>query len=556
MTNEGQQRKKAASIKEEIRRNAAYRREKTNGSSSTAPRFDVISDIAVSKASSTESPTPITSQSPAPATSVTSTIPDPLEQQAFFFSSMGFNEHHQMPSTGPVGSSTVEANFIGKYLGFVFPAMFPFYRPTLFETGSSWLLHLLWKRQPARHAAVGLSCYIFTQALTDVRARGDNTGDFADCRAARWEEVNAHTDRCFQSLRTELSALDKHTKLANMNRVELFECVIQALVLEMGIGKANPLRSHLAPAFGLFHDIMNPNYHCANESPQLKLVGVLLNIEEPLWTSPNSGSRIWSPTQTGFRFCAAYLAFVDVIASTALQTPPKLLSYHDTILTQTDNGIYNVTEVQVQLSGIIGVRNWVIRSIAATSALDAWKQASIKDHSLSVMELENRASYIASELKANISKLEDDLYKTPTAPAGLRAPFDSSPNPAASSTPSLVWANTAHLYLMVVVLGWQVSNLDIRATVARVIALLHNIPSYQFRAFAWPVCVAGCLALENEEDTIRAIFQKLGKVDTVGALDDARQIMEEVWRRRETLDAKTWDLAACFAAFGEPIMLV
>jgi hypothetical protein len=95
-------------------------------------------------------------------------------------------EHRCSSSMGK--SSVIDIEFIMNYLEFVFPTIFPFYRPALSETGRSWLLLLLGRSKIAYHSALRLSCYFFTIALTK------HTG----CKQMRWKEVEEQANKCFR----------------------------------------------------------------------------------------------------------------------------------------------------------------------------------------------------------------------------------------------------------------------------------------------------------------------------------------------------------------------
>jgi hypothetical protein len=169
------------------------------------------------------------------------------------------------------------------------------------------------------------------------------------------------------------------------------------------------------------------------------------------------------------------------------------------------------------------------------------------------VQLVNRASCIADMLKMGMLEIRNEPPASDTRP---RAPFDMAPNPSASCMSTLIWALAAQLYLTIVVSGWQLSNPDIRTNVAQIIELLKAVPPHHLRALAWPICVAGSLALEAEEESFSALFKKTRKVDTAGALDDTRQIIEQVWQRRGAIDPTTWNLASCFSILGSPILLI
>ncbi|KAF2640796.1 hypothetical protein P280DRAFT_507397 [Massarina eburnea CBS 473.64] len=564
-----QQRQKTEWLKNEIKRKATYRREKANANIKTGDlrkathdvtdtrKFDVVFDMVME---GNLAPIETMDDVMGMTGGRTGTPTAGSGETAFTPFSLLPSRNHQWSENDCTccikQSPDIETDFITKYFDFVFPALFPFYRPALFETGRSWLLALLGKSKVAYHSTVGLSCYFFTMALTGA----DVEGEHDNCKELRWEEVEQQTNKCFESIRTDMLTLNlksRDTEATNLERVHMMESVVQVLIFEIALGNSAPWNSHLPPAFALLDEIMTISDPSALSQAQSQsyLTTTLLSIGSPLWTRPGYGTYVWSPDQTGFRFCAGFLLFIDVIASTALRQSPKLLKYHADILTEMDDGIFAISDAEVRLSSIVGCRNWVVRSIARVAALEAWKLEQINEKRLSVVEMVGRAEGIAAELRTGILGIQNGAMESGLGMMEHRAPFDMRPNPHDSARSTIIWAHAAQLYLAVVVSGWQMSNTEVRANVTRIIELLTTVPAYQLRAFAWPLCVAGCLALGEEESFFTALVSNQGKVYTAGALDDVRQIMRRVWQRRTTLDVHTWTLASCFNVMGSPVLL-
>jgi hypothetical protein len=212
METDKQQRQKAILLKEEVKHKAALRREKSSTSSNRVAQedalhqFNIIPDIVVVK--DPLSINPVNSVVPNDQTSASTSIPTlPTIPVPFPFSLLPNdvqNYHYPQPMKP---SLPIEADFINKYIDFVFPALFPFYRPSLFDTGRSWLLELFEKSRIAHYAALSISCYFFTMALVGLEG---TSGDHAECRLLRWDEVEQHTQSCFDSLRTNILTFDSN----------------------------------------------------------------------------------------------------------------------------------------------------------------------------------------------------------------------------------------------------------------------------------------------------------------------------------------------------------
>jgi hypothetical protein len=230
------------------------------------------------------------------------------------------------------------------------------------------------------------------------------------CKAARWEEVDREAQRCFVGLRSELAAqnlLARNMPVTTLEKVELMMGITQVIALETSMGQSAHWNTHLSAALVLFEDVMSdPGARSTYRGlRQTKFASVLLGIGDPLWTNPGICNHIWSPDQSGFRFCAGFLIFMDVMASTALSEQPKLIRYHKEVFAQPDDGLPSVGEAEIRLSGIVGCSNSVIGLIAEISVLSYQKLHQVQsDRSMNEDWLE--CSYnIEAKLRNNIDAI-------------------------------------------------------------------------------------------------------------------------------------------------------
>jgi hypothetical protein len=543
------QKQKATMLKEEIKRKAAQKREKAHVSNratdQTAGRgFDIISDVTfagdVLNVRST-------------ASDLTGQQRDDLQRARTLVASLPWGHQHDDRSETLDQASASEMNFIMKYLDFFFPAIFPYYQPHVFDSGRTWLLTTLRKSKIAYHAVLGLACYYFTMTLTDVETGSEHM----NCKLMRWEEVDEEVKKCFESLRSDIAALNLNSAeltTTTLEKAELLTGITQLIVLEMSMGRAGPWDTHLPAVVSLFEEVMaSPEARTTyRDLPQSDFASVLLGIGEPLWTNPGVCNHIWSPGQGGFRFCAGLLILIDVVASTALQQPPRLVRYHDRVLARHDDGFPTAGDAEIRLSAMFGCRNWVTRSIAEISTLDSWKKDRLRSNNLSVAELDERAAKIDATLLKNIDDvILNDTSRTWDDRLGPQEQASLSD----SRTSTLIWGYATKLYFLTVVDGWCHSALGDHL-VSRVIGLLLKVSPEKIRTLAWPLCVAGCLALGAERMSFLGIIERLPKTQRAGALDDAQHIMQEVWRLSATFDPEEWSIAACFAVSGTPILIL
>jgi len=447
-------------------------------------------------------------------------------------------------------ASDYEIDFITKYLDYVFPSLFPFYRPAIFETGRSWLLSLLRHNRIAFHSALSLTSYFFTIALRD--AYGDA---YSDCTTELWSRLEKQTDRCFEMIHTDMLDLNLRNKTATvLDKVYVMESVIQILMFEAVLGRSADWNLHLTAALALFDEVLS-----GVDSHNSKMISLLHSIGTPFWYKAEYDHYMWNPDQAGFRFFAALLIFIDIIASTALAQPPRLSPYHSDLLANQDDGAPILGFTHLRLSAVIGCQNSVIVSIGQIAALYAWKQSVKRKGRLQILEVVERAARISASLNSTLATFDSkESLQPPELPLNL--PFQSyavrSGASASFITTTRIWIHAAQVYLAVVVSGWQPSDAEVRGGVSRILKLLHNVPSNHIRTLAWPLCVAGCLASVNQEQEFRDIFTAKKEVELVGSLNEARRVMEKVWQSRMTLDTATWDLTTCFSILGKPVLLI
>ncbi|KAJ9614100.1 hypothetical protein H2200_002236 [Cladophialophora chaetospira] len=449
-----------------------------------------------------------------------------------------------------------EIDFLMKYLDYVFPLLFPFYQPSLHETGRSWIMTLLRRSRVAFHSAMSLTAYFFVFTLIN-----SYPGQHDDCKGQLWEKIGSQTDMCFEMIQQDIRDLSlRGAQTTLLEKARVMESITQFLIFEVSLSHSANWSLHLTPALALLEEIWQSSTTKDSDS---QMLAVLDGMGPVLWFGGPSGGYVWSPEQAGFRFFTGLLLFIDIIASTSLAQPPRLVEYHTHLLADQDSGEPDYMMVPIQFSSLIGCQNWVLLAISQITLLDTWKKDMKRAARLSMMELVDRASHISRILKDGISRL-DKLNSSPRKDNPLQLPLRAyintplSISSRLSTAPTRIWAHAAQIYLAVAVSGWQPSNAEIRSGVAQILELLRTVDCSTFlRTLAWPLCVAGCMSEAGiHEQEFRHLFAGTDELSMVGALGEARKIIEKVWESRETLDRETWDLAACFRILGTPALLV
>ncbi|KAF1841394.1 uncharacterized protein K460DRAFT_379483 [Cucurbitaria berberidis CBS 394.84] len=442
------------------------------------------------------------------------------------------------------GSDTILLMF---YLEYLLPLLFPFYRPSVLEGGRAWILEMMTRSPVIRQTAFCQSSYFFSLA----RGTGDGDGD------VHWETLLAQTRDAFEMLRQALRIIDGAGIAEHLHgAVRILASIMQVQRFEVAILCFDNCQAHLNAAVALFKQLLDSP---GVTDPNSSFKAVLTGLGPSSWIPLAPSVEMPSPEQAAFRFSSALLVLDDIIASTVLQEPPKLYEYHRSLLSNIDGN-----DPAINLEAIVGCQNWVLLEIGEIVVLDAWKVQCRRAGVLDVMELVHRATSIKVSLESQLARLETDplcVSKESNSLLDVFA-FDHGRHTRSLASQSnlvtRVWAHAALIYLSVVVPGWQPASVDVYYHVSRAVELIrHQIsPPELLRTMVWPLCVAGCLAEPSHEAHFRGLVEALQPPSVFGTLRKALEIMENVWRNRDSEDASSRDLAMCFRSQGDLVLLI
>jgi hypothetical protein len=434
------------------------------------------------------------------------------------------------------------------YLEHLLPFLFPFYRPSIFQGGRAWILEMMISSPVVRQVTLCQSSYFFSLAL-----------DTTNHDRAR-DGVLTQTMDAFKVLRQSLHVIDgagiaEHPHGA----VRIMTSILQVQRFEIAVLSFGNCHSHLNAALALFKQLLA----CPSDVEPREVIpsfkAVIDRLGPPPQLCPTQSLRVPSAEQAAFCFSSALLILDDIIASSVLQEQPKLYEYHRSLLVGTDG-----TEPVIDLAAVIGCQNWVLLHIGEISVLDAWKQQCKRGRNLDVAVLVHRATIIKTSLEFHLEQLKGSPVATSEEKGSLldilTADPSQHPTPPASQTPLVtrVWAHAALLHLSIVVSGWQPFSCDVRYHVSQILELLthQTSPPAMLRTMGWPFCVAGCLAEPAQEARFRGLVWALQPRSMFGTAWKALEVMEAVWRGRDTEGVADWDLAACFTGNGGLALLV
>ncbi|KAK3945218.1 fungal-specific transcription factor domain-containing protein [Diplogelasinospora grovesii] len=545
------QKERAHRLKEIVKRRAGRRRERRSGYAQ-----DLESDVEGLEVSQVEeSDSSVAGMTPTSSGSSAGTVP------ASFRQATGAG-----PDESPFfRDEERELHLIGLYLDYVFPFLFPFYRPGLLDAGRGWLLVVLTRNKALMHASLSLASYFFSVALNHTSDGAHDT-----CKAHNFDELQRQQDLALKELQREMQDLViRGVKgcLVEGNRV--MASIMQLLTYEVAIGNTGNWLMHLDAAAELFRELMTHHARTDVGAPCFTMVLAQLG---PF--TDTRGYHPWNSDQASLRFFTAYLLFVDVLASTGLEQPPRLQQRHRHLLGEPDEEVKKARPgagdgPHINMHEFLGIQNWVVVAIGEISALDTWKKEQKRAGSLSMTQLVARATVIERPLRGRISTLDMSADNGPCPPV-INDPIDplveyshqagllSSPMLKSAGAVSYVWAQAALTYLSVVVSGWQPASTEVRESVSLTLAMLKALPTAScLRTLIWPFTVTGCLAAPEQEQAFRDLVAALGPLQVFGTIKEGLAIMEHVWAHRADVErCEHWDLAACFRCLGHTALLI
>lgn len=553
-------------LKAEVKRNLARRarrnkiqtlaREMSSSPSRVSPEPSVLLPTNVAGLSRTAD-TPWASLPTPPSPPSRTTSPNRIDVVLSEHNDHGAGEHDHFEAeqTNAVARSDFESSLLMSYLDCAFPILFPFYNPPILEAGRAWVLALALKFPAFYHNIIGMAAYFSCAVPVLPSAEGDA------CTERGQVELRMHMEKAVQGVQTLLRHMTRmgvHHSLSE--NVRLLGNIVQLVNFEVVFASSANWQIHLNAAVDLFNQTLR---HFGEGHPAA--LSILL---EKLRGEVPSNCSFYSAEQGAFRFFSAVVIHQDVIASTVREETPKLLQHYNSLLTGSSR--LNGSSQLLNLEDFTGCPNWVVRSIAQTSSLNEWKKVAKRAGNLDVIELVQRAAIIQKQLHDGSAGLDEPasqaLPRTQTGPWQALESILTRSNiikppisayPAAHRAVSKIWSHAAEIYLITVLSGWQPGNVQLRHHVAQGLDHLQTIdnPSW-LRALAWPFCVLGCFATEEQETDFLEVANASGGLAMFGTLRDALAIMQEVWSSRYRYNADVWDIAYCLRLLGHGVLLV
>lgn len=449
----------------------------------------------------------------------------------------------------------VETDFTITFLDYVFPFIFPFYQPSVLEGGRSWLLAMLRSNTAFFHSGMSLSAYFFTLILKGGQRH-------RVCSQQVWNKLVAHVDTAVRAMQQDMEDLKRGQggKTTIFQKGKTMESIMQLLILEHSMARTSDWNIHLSAAMAIFQEIFEEYGMDKHGKPDM--VTIVQTLSKPSWQKEPAERTVWHCDQGAFRFYSAVLIFTDIIASTCLESPPRLRNYHDIIIQ--DNDTPNPPCEKIRMENFFGCQGWVLLTVSDIAVLDAWKKEAQAHGHFCLNELIDHGSLLHQRLQRGLARLERESFR--------RRPFDISSvlrsyyRPDAAHhmrvdeqvSATRIWALAATAYLSVVVTGWTAATRTATSSIAIAMQLLYGISSPAvLRSLSWPLYVLGCLATKEQEQLFVHMATSMGPLLEFGTVGEAMRIMKKVWELRDmgALDYEAWDIAACSRVFGSQVLM-
>ena len=462
-------------------------------------------------------------------------------------------------ATQSTDSPDIDLHFIMIYLDYVFPYLFPHYRPSILVGGRGWILDVVQSNKAVYHTVISLASYFFSIILAGGQEEHAQCVQKVENRLAEQMEMSLH------ELQKEMRAITaQHSVTDPREGLLAMQSIIQMLIFEVTTANKENWKMHLDAAIALFMQILPRPEHWS------EVLAMLFSDRFPPAAMTDGYRRPWSTNQAALRFFSAILFHIDIMASLTLGAAPRLYRFQASIIPGCQEHESTTTfqsSRPLAMEEFTGLYNWVMQMVGDVASLHSWKKVQAKAGTLSMQELMSRGKILeealtstaaASEVQiqmfeqqgihSKISHIVEDTLSQLNGAVVTKSPAYVFQN--------WIWLQATLIHLRLVLYGWQPYEPTTRAMVVKLTDTLCKLPSAScLRTAAWPFCLAGCLAMPEDECKFRQLADGLGVLRIFGTFKDALGIMEAMWARRDHID-ETWDVSQCLNILGHGVLLI
>ncbi|KAM0193503.1 hypothetical protein ACHAPI_007572 [Fusarium lateritium] len=525
MESEERRHEATTQLKAQVKKNAARRR-------GISQMRSIAKAIDIDPSPGEMEPSPDTAQSSS-------------DEQAHSTSVESLSEHVTPSTTAP---TEIEIGFISVYMDYVFPILFPFYRPYITRGGRTWLLSLAMKNHGFMSSIMSISSLVLSLIPAELSV------EHGSCVSKTWDELQKQANVALGIIQHDLQRLrQRGVENSLLDSVHLLANMMQQLGFELAIMPSANWQTHLDAATGLFEQILE-HHGRTGSTPQIS--AVLSNLRRPSWAA-----NVLNTEQGAFRFFSSILLIADIISSTVLNRCAKLLTYHDELRR---SGLGH--QPSLDLEEITGCQAWVLLAVSDISTLSRWKTDQMMNGELSRTELISRATLIEEVLHNGLEN-KHGHYNRDQNSDQIR-PLESLLNQSGSAygqpddlskgrlSLTRIWIHAARTYLLSVKLDGDSKVSELQASVEQAINSFGGVTSSTWlRWLAWPLCVTGVFASKQQRPAVRKIIESMSNVKTFGTIRTAFDIMENIWQNQDERK-ECLDLSICLSSLGYKALLI
>ncbi|PQE17551.1 C6 transcription factor protein [Rutstroemia sp. NJR-2017a BBW] len=398
--------------------------------------------------------------------------------------SFGLHDHDSWAAGSSSTSSSsifchdMEDQLFMNYLDEVFYIQYPFYDPS--NGGRGWLFSILRRTKAAYYAAL---------ALSDYHSRLPHYPDILNPRTSP-RAKSRYYYRAIQEMQLSLAQASMWSgQTIILRSIESLTSVLQILYWELFHGGTENWQMHLRAANTLIPALVH-----------LVETASVTNSEDDSVIKFLLGSFIW----------------MDIISCASTRSSPFLDLNHKHMLERAG----------INLKNFNGCANNIMMLIFEIAQLDVWRKKADKTQTLSLKGLVQRGGEIEERLQNGLADLENTTHSSISGGASSRVQH--------TAEITRVFALAAVTYLHVVVSGAHPELPEIRESVSRTIGAFKGLADAKLlRHLAWPLCITGCLALEEEQGFLREMAMAGGQGMSSETCVEALKIMEECWSMRK-----------------------
>lgn len=186
-------------------------------------------------------------------------------------------------------------------------------------------------------------------------------------------------------------------------------------------------------------------------------------------------------------------------------------------------------------------------AIGDLAILDLWKKQAEQDTGSSQAELLLRSQSIQEALEHGLATLEIDA----TA-ANMEVHTPELRNNVVFKV-TRVFASAALVQLHSIVHGALPGHKDIETAVQKTVKALEQVQDYQdMRGLIWPICIAGCMAEEHQQQVFEHLIKKVigESLQDFGNSTTVLRIMQKCWNLRLSQPQKDWNWQSTMSEMG------